>query len=166
MYQRGLPEGGICYVFRDVCLYWFELQYKALIHIWIYPDGVLRRRLLYQNGNFVPPAQWVRSHRHVKVDFRRKMGCSRPFMHQSGWFQGVKRPKLWWHCSRFRAQMGHFWYLTKKEGCTGRAELSNSGPFGGSPDRNTLWETAEKCQRANAPARPFMHAGIRKTPLG
>ena len=49
--------------------------------------------------------------------------------------------------------MGHFWYLTKKEGCTGRAELSNSGPFGGSPDRNTLWETAEKCQRAKRPCQ-------------
>ena len=27
-----------------------------------FPAGVLRRRLLHQNGNFVPPAGWIRTH--------------------------------------------------------------------------------------------------------
>ena len=36
----------------------------------------------------------------VKMDFRQKTGRSGPFMHQSGWFQGVKSPKCW--CRRSR----------------------------------------------------------------
>ena len=41
------------------------------------PAGVLRRRLLHRNGNFVPLAPWTRTRRRVKMGFRRKTGRSR-----------------------------------------------------------------------------------------
>ena len=41
------------------------------------PVGVLRRRLLHRNGNFVPLAPWIRARRRVKTGFRRKTGRSR-----------------------------------------------------------------------------------------
>ena len=38
------------------------------------PAGALRHSLLHQNGNFVPPAQWIQTRRRVKMGFRRKTG--------------------------------------------------------------------------------------------
>ena len=110
------------------------------ICICICPAGALRRRLLHRNGTFVPPAPSTRLRRQVKTDFRRKWAVAGPFFHQSGQFQGVRRPKF--RCGRSRqfdfsrcppetGRFGrfsgprgpkwsvHFWYLTQKERCTG-----------------------------------------------
>ena len=105
----------------------------------------LRRRLLHRNGTFVPPAPSTRLRRQVKTDFRRKSAVAGPFFHQSGWFQGVRRPKFrcgrsrqfdFSRCTpetgrfgRFSGPRGpkwsvHFWYLTQKEQCTGQAECT------------------------------------------
>ena len=109
------------------------------------PAGVLRRRLLHRNGTFVPPAPSTRLRRQVKTDFRQKWAVAGPFFHQSGRFQGVRRPKFrcgrsrqfdfsrcppeTGHFGRFSGPRGpkwriHFWYLTQKEQCTGQAECT------------------------------------------
>ena len=38
------------------------------------PAGALRRRLLHRNGNFIPPAQWIRTRWRVKTVFVRQTG--------------------------------------------------------------------------------------------
>merc|ERR1711894_380085 len=114
------------------------------------PVGALRRRLLHRNGTFVPPAPSTRLRRQVKTDFRRKWAVAGPFFHQSGRFQGVRRPKFWcgrsrqfdfYRCppetgrfGRFSGPRGpkwsvHFWYLTQKERCTGQAECTQGTLF-------------------------------------
>ena len=109
------------------------------------PVGALRRRLLHRNGTFVPPAPSTPLRRQVKTDFRRKWAVAGPFFHQSGRFQGVRRPKFrcgrshqfdFSRCTpetgrfgRFSGPSGakwniHFLHLTQKERCTGRAECT------------------------------------------
>ena len=38
------------------------------------PAGVLRRKLLHRNGNFIPPAPWIQTRERVKMGFRIKSG--------------------------------------------------------------------------------------------
>ena len=64
------------------------------------PVGALRRRLLHRNGTFVTPAPSTPLRRQVKTDFRQKWAVAGPFFHQSGQFQGVRRPKF--RCGRSR----------------------------------------------------------------
>ena len=114
------------------------------------PVGALRRRLLHRNGTFVPPAPSTRLRRQVKTDFRQKWAVAGPFFHQSGRFQGVRRPKFrcgrsrqfdfsrcppeTGHFGRFSGPRGpkwknHFLHLTQKERCTGQAECTQGTLF-------------------------------------
>ena len=49
-----------------------------------FPAGVLRRRLLHRNGNFVPLAPWIRTRRWVKTGFWQKTGRGRA-VYESIW---------------------------------------------------------------------------------
>ena len=109
-----------------------------------------RRRLLHRNGTFVPPAPSTRLRRQVETDVRQKWAVAGPFFHQSGPFQGVRRPKFrcgrsrqfdFSRCTpetgrfgRFSGPRGpkwriHFLHLTQKERCTGQAECTQGTLF-------------------------------------
>ena len=79
---------------------------------------------------------------HILQIIEQKWAVARPCFHQSGRFQGVRRPKF--RCGRSRqfdfsrcppetGRYGrfsapkwdiHFWYLTQKERCTGQADCT------------------------------------------
>ena len=72
------------WVFETKLLFFRNAWQRTYIHTVMYfwknnsfPAGVLRRRLLHRNGNFVPPAPWIRTRRRVKTGFRQKTGRSR-----------------------------------------------------------------------------------------
>ena len=106
---------------------------------------MLLRRLLHQNGTFVPPAPLTPLRRQVKTDFRRKMGYRGAVFSSIRTIPWVKQPKF--RCGRshhfgfsrrmpktgrfgrFSGPMGpkwsiHFSYFTQKQRCTGRTECT------------------------------------------
>ena len=108
------------------------------------PVGALRRRLLHRNGTLVPPAPSTPLRRQVKTDFRRKWAVAGPFFHQSGQFQGVRRPKF--RCGRSRQfVLGVFWAL--------------GGPNGASTSCISP-RRSDAPGKLSAPKLPFSHINI------
>ena len=69
------PAGSVSssdkYLYMLLIMYSVFVKFNKKIK---YPAGVLCRRLLHRNGNFVPPAPGIRTRRRMKNGFWRKTG--------------------------------------------------------------------------------------------